>query len=120
MGQQREEEWDGDALPEHREHQDVYILLAVLPMCAVEWTCARQEGQDDASDVRWTERVTIEEAFNAADDGRSLSASQEALRQFRVSDVFGLQKCEDDQGEQLDLVLSVGWKVGGETTRQLS
>jgi len=43
--------------------------------------------------------VTIEEAFNAADDGRSLSASREALRQFRMSNVFGLQKGENDQAE---------------------
>ncbi|MGY2897334.1 hypothetical protein ACVWZX_005380 [Deinococcus sp. UYEF24] len=121
MGQQVKKEWNGDASLEYGKQENVDVLLAVLPVCTVEDEFARtlvwQEGQDDAGDVRWTERVTVEETFNLADDGRGLSASWEALSQFSMADVFGLEKGENDQGEQLDLVLTVVREVSGEATR---
>ncbi|MGI8748342.1 MAG: hypothetical protein ACR2J4_08360 [Deinococcus sp.] len=63
--------------------------------------------------------MTVEETLNPANDGRCLSASREALGKFSVPDIFRLEKCEDDQGEQLHLVLSAIWEVRGEATSQL-
>ena len=84
------------------------------------WTHARYQGQHVAGHIGGAEGVTVEEAFDLADDGRGLSASREALSQFGVPDIFRLKERDDDQGQQLHLVLAVVRKVSGEAATQLS
>ncbi|UQN08610.1 hypothetical protein [Deinococcus sp. QL22] len=59
-------------------------------------------------------RRAIEESFDPADHCRSLSAARAALSEFGGTNVFGLDECEDDQGENVDLVFPILREVCGE------
>jgi len=53
------------------------------------------------------------------DDRRRLSASQEALSEFRMPDILRLDEDQHDHGEQSDLVFAVLRKLIGEAPSRL-
>ncbi|UQN09242.1 hypothetical protein [Deinococcus sp. QL22] len=123
MGQQLEEEWNGDTTPQDSQHQCVHICLTQLPIRAVNDKFSlpgiRKQPQHDSGKISRAQRMAVEKPLNSANDRRRLSASREALSQFRMPDVLGLKKCEDDQGEQFHLVFAVLRKMSTKAARQM-
>ncbi|WP_245556603.1 hypothetical protein [Deinococcus aquatilis] len=63
--------------------------------------------------------MTVKEAFHTSDDGGGLRTSGEARREFRMPDVLALEKRENHEGKQLNLILAELWEVRGEAAGQL-
>ncbi|WP_145975593.1 hypothetical protein [Deinococcus gobiensis] len=122
MGQQLEQQRDGNLSPDDRQKQDIDVLLAELSVCTVENELARsairQEQQNQPGDVSRTEGMPIKKAFHTTDDRISLSFPREPRRESGVANIFGLNESKDDAGKQLNLIFPIFRKVRGEAAHQ--
>ena len=122
VGQQFEEQWNGDLPPDDSQEQDIDVLLAEFPVRAVknEFTGSSiwQQEQHQPGHVRRTQRMLVEETFQTTNHGISLCAAGEPRRESGVADILGLDQGKDHEGEQFDLVLPVVRKMSSEAARQ--
>ncbi|WP_211214862.1 hypothetical protein, partial [Deinococcus aquatilis] len=123
MGQQLEEEWNGDTTPQDSQHQCVHICLTQLPIRAVNDKFSlpgiRKQPQHDSGKISWAQGMAVEKPLNSANDRGRPCASREALSQFCMPDVLGLKECQDDERKQLHLVFAVLREMSTKAARQM-
>lgn len=87
MGQQLEEQGNRDIPPHHGEHQDIDVLLAGLPVRAVEDEFTRprvrEQEQYQPCDIGWAQWMLVEEAFQTANDRIGLGVAWEPRSRAR-------------------------------------
>ena len=76
--------------------------------------------EEETGNVRRTQGMLVEKAFNASYNGICLGVPREALCERCVTDIFSLDKGKNNEREEFDLVLPVLGKVAGKLQTERS